>query len=194
MSSASNDLVRVRRCDSQEGARLETTLPATRCLTSRVALARRGAWLKMTIACWIAIPAPCWVSLEGAARLETSDGEPVKPGTAGLRQPGSCGWLEILWLHEHHVALQPWGEPGWVLAWHRRGDPRSLRYPDCGEPPEWCRCGMLRGLHAVLAFDAGYQSRCVATSSMAHRSEKRTKWRGFQGTFPGRFQGQFLLF
>src|SRR5712692_528253 len=24
--------------------------------------------------------------------------------------------------------------------------------------PEWRRCGMLRGLHAVLAFDEGYQS------------------------------------
>jgi len=44
--------------------------------------------------------------------------------------------------------------------------------------PEWRRCGMLRGLHAVLAFDEGCQSRCDATSSMAHRNEQRTKWLG----------------
>jgi hypothetical protein len=44
--------------------------------------------------------------------------------------------------------------------------------------PDVRRCGMLRGLHAVLAFDEGCQSRCDATSSMAHRNEKRTKWLG----------------
>ena len=60
--------------------------------------------------------------------------------------------------------------------------------------PEWCRCGMLRGLHAVLAFDEGYQLRRVATSSMAHRGEKRTKWLRLPGNFSGRFQGEFLPF
>ncbi len=60
--------------------------------------------------------------------------------------------------------------------------------------PDWRRCGMLRGLHAVLAFDEGYQSEGLQLLAWHIEASNARSGPGVQGHFPGRFQGEFLPF